>query len=228
MSADELADDIAALRSALVTAADPTRAPAMAAYMKDRFPFLGVPAPARRVAQRDFLEDRRNGGAGDALGAADACWAEPEREFQYVGVDLLRRRVGRLRSQDLGRVERLIRTRSWWDTVDLLATHVVGPMVAADDALQRTMDRWIADDDMWIARTAILHQLGYGARTDAERLFAYVDRRCDDQEFFIRKASGWALREYAKTAPDAVRGYVADRGDRLSGLTRREALKHLA
>jgi 3-methyladenine DNA glycosylase AlkD len=110
--------------------------------------------------------------------------------------------------------------------VDALAANVIGPMVAADPALIATMDRWI-DDDLWIARAALLHQLTYRDRTDAERLFGYVDRRCGDTDFFIRKAAGWALREYAKTDPDAVRRFVARRGERLSGLTRREALKRI-
>ncbi len=125
------------------------------------------------------------------------------------------------------RVERLIRTKSWWDTVDVLAGHVVGPLVARNPGLTATIDAWIDDADFWIVRTAILHQLGYGADTDADRLFGYVDRRCSDTEFFIRKACGWALRQYARTDPEAVRAFVLDRGDRLSGLTRREALKHL-
>ena len=109
----------------------------------------------------------------------------------------------------------------------LILTAIVGPMVAADATLSATLDRWIDDEDHWIARTAILHQLKYRERTDADRLFRYIDRRASDTEFFLRKAAGWALREYAKTDPDAVRAYVDDCGDRLSGLTRREALKHL-
>lgn len=213
---------------ALAAAADPNRAPAMAAYMQGRFPFLGVGAAARRTAQREFVEGARHAAAPELLDAADRCWAQPEREFQYVASNLLRRGVGRLGAPHLPQIERLLRTKSWWDTVDLLAAHVVGPMVAADPALVAAMDRWIDDADFWIARTAILHQLTYGERTDADRLFDYVDRRCDDTEFFVRKASGWALRQYSKTNPDAVRRYVADRGDRLSGLTRREALKHVS
>ena len=218
------ADRIDDLRRDLTAVAEPSRAAPMAAYMKGRYPFLGVPAPARRLAQKPFIGAGRAASSGELLDAADACWALPEREFHYVGTDLLVRWVRAIDSADLDRVERLIRTASWWDTVDALASNVVGPMVAVDRSLAQVMDRWI-DDDLWIARTAILHQLKYRDRTDADRLFAYIDRRSDDTEFFIRKAAGWALREYAKTDPDAVRRYVADRGDRLSGLPRREALK---
>ncbi len=221
------ADRIPDLRQALTESADPDRASQMAAYMQHRFVFLGVGAPARKVAERPFLAAGRGANSTELLDAADACWAQPEREFQYAGVDLLVRWVRSLSGSDLARVERLIRAASWWDTVDALAANVVGPIVAADASLGAVMDRWIDDDDRWIARSAILHQLKFRERTDARRLFDHVDRRCHEPDFFLRKASGWALREYAKTDPDAVRAYVAERGDRLSGLTRREALKHL-
>lgn len=220
------ADRVDDLRQELTAVADPARAPAMSAYMKHRFEFLGVPASARKTAQRGFVAACRGVGSGDLLDRADLCWSQPEREFQYTGTDLLARWVASIDADDLGRVELLIRTKSWWDTVDALAANVVGPMVAAEPSLVAVMDRWI-DDDLWVARSAILHQLRYRDRTDADRLFGYVDRRCADTDFFLRKAAGWALREYSKIDPDAVRRYVADRGDRLSGLTRREALKRI-
>lgn len=223
----ELVDLIPELRHELESVAQLDKAPQMKAYMKDRFEFLGVPTPERRSASQPFIAAGRQATAEQLLAAADACWAEPEREIQYVAASLLRRWHGTLDSTSLPRIERLIRLKSWWDTVDSLAGGVVGPLVASDQGLTATMDTWIDDPDFWIARTAILHQLGYGADTDADRLFGYVDRRCADTEFFIRKACGWALRQYARHDPDAVRAYVLDRGEQLSGLTRREALKHL-
>jgi len=198
----------------------------MAAYMKHRFEFLGVPAPPRRSAQRPFVAGGKGLTSNELIDDADACWSQPEREFQYVGTDLLVRWVGSIGSGELPRVEALIRTKPWWDTVDALAANVVGPMVAADPSLVEVMDHWI-DDELWVARVAILHQLKYRDRTDTDRLFGYIDRRSGDTDFFMRKASGWALREYAKSDADAVRSFVADRGDRLSGLTRREALKRI-
>lgn len=224
MAADEI---VAELDRALRPLADGDRAAAMAAYMQHRFAFLGVAATPRRAAQRDTVRALSALAGDELLDVADACWDRPEREFQYTACDALRRYVDRLDGSHLPRVERLIRTESWWDTVDLLAAHVVGPLVRSDHSMIDVMDAWIADDDIWIARSAILHQLGARGDTDAERLFTYVDRRAGDTEFFIRKAAGWALREYAKVDPTAVRAYVEDRGARLSGLTRREALKHL-
>ena len=223
----ELVDLIPDLRQRLEALAQPDRAPRMKAYMKDQFEYLGVAAPARRQAGKSFVAAGREAGAEALLDTADALWSQPEREFHYVATDLLSRWKTRIGAIALPRVERLIRTNSWWDTVDVLAAHVVGSLVARNPGLSTTMDTWIDDPDIWIARTAILHQLGYGAGTDAERLFGYVDRRSGDTEFFIRKACGWALRQYARHDPEAVRRYVLDRGELLSGLTRREALKHL-
>ena len=121
----------------------------------------------------------------------------------------------------------LITTNSWWDTVDALAVHVVGTMVHRHRELAAVMDRWIDADDFWLARTAILHQLRWKSDTDTSRLFTYALRRAADNEFFIRKAIGWALRVYATTDPDAVRTFVDRHEDTLSALTQREARKHL-
>jgi len=216
---------ITELRHDLSSVADPDRRTAMSTYMKHRFVFLGVGAVVRKAASRSFVTAGTGLTSDELFDAADACWDEPEREFQYVGADLLRRHSSRL--DGLTRVERLIRSKSWWDTVDALAAHVVGPIARNDPGQVSTLDTWIDDDEIWVARTAILFQLGAGDATDRDRLFGYVDRRCDDTEFFIRKACGWALRQYARLEPDAVRDFVDSRGDRLSGLTRREALKHL-
>lgn len=219
---------IGELRAALIHVADPERAIGARRYMRDQFEFLGIPMAELRRAAKPFVTEHRRGPAGDLLDLVDELWDEPEREFQYVGVDLLRAGVRELDGTHLVRIERFVRTLSWWDTVDAIAAHVVGTIVAAERAsLAPRMDEWIDDADFWIARTAILHQLRYGADTDADQLFEHVDRRCADTEFFIRKACGWALRQYARHDPEAVRLYVDDRGDRLSGLTRREATKHL-
>ncbi len=121
----------------------------------------------------------------------------------------------------------LITTKSWWDTVDTLAAHTVGPLVAAHPELADTMDAWVGDENMWLSRTAILHQLRYKERTDAERLFRYCTARAGHKDFFIRKAVGWALREYAYTDPDGVRAYISEHRDNLSPLSVREASKHL-
>lgn len=114
--------------------------------------------------------------------------------------------------------------KSWWDTVDSLA-HAVGALVLAHPELAAEMDRWIADEDLWLRRVALLHQLDFGAQTDARRLFDYCARSAGETDFFARKAIGWALRQYSKTDPDAVCRFVAEHDAVLSPLSKREALR---
>ncbi len=209
------------------TRADPVRAKGAAAYMKGVAPFLGMPTAERRALSRTVLEGLPRPEEKDCAAIALRCWELPEREYAYFAVDYLRRYVGRCSSGFLPVARRLVVTVPWWDTVDPLAAHVVGPLVTADPELRSEMDAWIDDDHLWVARTALLHQLRYKEATDAERLFDYCLRRAGHPDFFIRKAIGWSLREYAKTDPDAVRDFVASARDRLSPLSVREALKHL-
>ena len=157
---------------------------------------------------------------------AEACWLQPEREWQYVACGYLRRHVAAASPAFIATARQLVTTKSWWDTVDTLASHTVGPLVRAHPTLGDVMDDWIRSDNHWLARTAILHQLGAKAATDADRLFRYCAARATDTEFFVRKAIGWALREYSKTDGPAVRRFVREHPD-LSGLSRREALKWL-
>lgn len=223
-------DPIAAvdeLGRGLEAEADPERAENMARYMKDHFAFFGVQSPVVRSLVKPILADARQATAEQIVRFTRLCWQRDQREFQYAGALMTRKWAGKLGPEHLPAVERLITTKSWWDTVDTLAAHTVGPMVRAHPELVATMDRWIEGDDLWLARTAILHQLGYKEATDGERLFRYCSMRAEESEFFLRKAIGWALRQYARTEPDAVRRFVADNEDRLSGLSKREALKHL-
>ncbi|USQ87047.1 DNA alkylation repair protein [Streptomyces phaeoluteigriseus] len=215
------------LTAAYAAAADPARATAMRAYMKDVAPFLGIPTPERRALSRSVLAGLPRPGEADCTAVGLRCWALPEREYHYFAVDYLRRYAGRCSSAFLPVARRLITTVSWWDTVDLLAVHVVGPLVAADPRLTAEMDAWITDDDLWVARTALLHQLGYKDRTDADRLFGYCLRQSGHPDFFVRKAIGWCLREYAKSDPDAVRAFLARERGRFAPLTVREALKNI-
>ncbi|MDH6127241.1 DNA alkylation repair protein [Kitasatospora sp. GP82] len=213
------------LEPAFRAAADPVQAARMSAYMRHQFSFLGLPAPARRTLARTVLEGTPHPAEADCTALALACWELPEREYQYFATDYLARYADRCSSAFLPTVRHLISTRSWWDTVDPLASHVVGRLVAADPGLRAEMDAWIRSDNLWIARTALLHQLRHRGRTAADRLFTYCTLRSGDSDFFIRKAIGWALREYGKTEPTAVRRYVEQSS--LSPLSVREALKNL-
>ena len=218
---------VAEIEAVLEPLADPANAEPMVAYMRDQFPFLGIKTPERRAAVKPIMMRAKDWSAEDLLDVADALMAQPEREFSSVATEFLRKWNGHLRSEHLVRIRTLIQTKSWWDTVDALAIHTLGTVVRADRELQTEMDEWIHDDDFWVARSAILHQLMWKDDLNAERLFRYCDLRCGDTEFFIRKALGWALRQHARTDPDTVRSYVATNADQLSGLTKREALKHI-
>jgi 3-methyladenine DNA glycosylase AlkD len=215
------------LTAAYAAAADPARAAAMGAYMKNVAPFLGLPTPERRVLSRAVLAGTPRPDEADCTAIALRCWALPHREYHYFAVDYLRRHAGRCTSAFLPVARRLVTTVPWWDTVDPLAAHVVGALVAADPRLTAEMDAWIADDDVWVVRTALLHQLRYKERTDADRLFAHCLRQSGHEDFFIRKAIGWALREYAKTDPEAVRAFLAREHGRFTPLSVREALKNI-
>lgn len=199
----------------------------MAAYMRHRFGFLGIPTPARRALFQDVLADLRAPTQSDLLAVAEACWLLEQREYQYFGTDLLVRHAARLTAGSLPALERLVTTKSWWDTVDALASRVVGPVVARDPRSVSRLDAWIMSDDIWLIRTALLHQLRYRSTTDPSRLFRYCQARAGHPEFFVRKAIGWALREYARSNPDAVRRFVADHSGQLSSLSVREALRNL-
>ncbi|MFZ4517814.1 MAG: DNA alkylation repair protein [Microthrixaceae bacterium] len=219
------ADLVGEVLDGLLARADPVRAADMRAYMRDQFDFLGVPTPARRAASKELVRAARRAPEPEVVAVIDRVWARPEREFRYVGSDMARAASPRWGPDRLVDLRRWVTTDSWWDTVDSLAVST-GNLVRAHPGLAREMDRWIDDDDLWVARVALLHQLGWKDAVDQERLFRYCEQRAADTEFFIRKAIGWALRDHARTDPGAVRRFV-DAHPGLSGLSRREALKHL-
>lgn len=212
------------LTAVLPAAADPAHGPVMAAYMRNRYAFLGIRAPRLTAVLRGVFVDFRSPGEDDLREIALGCWELPYREYQYAACAYLRRHITVAGPGFLPTARELITTKSWWDTVDTLAAHVVGPLVARHPPLAATIDEWAAGDELWLTRTAILHQLGYRERTDTERLFGYCALRAGHPDFFIRKAIGWALRQYAYVDPAAVAAFCARTP--LSPLSVREALKH--
>jgi 3-methyladenine DNA glycosylase AlkD len=216
------------LDTAYEQAQDPQRAAPMAAYMRHQFPFLGIPGPSQKLISRQVMAGLDRPTQADLTAVALACWQRPQREFQYFACTLLRRHA-RFCSEDfLPTVEHLIITRSWWDTVDTLASHVAGPLVRRHPGATSVTDEWLTSDNIWLIRAALLHQLTFKEDTDAVRLFRYCTVQAGHPDFFVRKAIGWALREYGRTNPAAVRGYVTSHQSRLAALTVREALKNLA
>jgi 3-methyladenine DNA glycosylase AlkD len=222
--ADEVLDRLVRLFDA---AREPERAVRTAAYMRGQFAFLGFSSPTQRALGRSVVAGLPRPTEGDLRTVALACWDLDEREYQYFACGWLRRHVDVPGPGFIETARTLITTKSWWDTVDSLATRFVGVLVRRHPQLVDEMDAWSADGNMWLVRTAILHQLHYGTDTDTERLFGYCSRQAGHRDFFVRKAIGWALRHYARTDPDAVRRYVDQNRGTLSPLSVREATKHL-
>jgi 3-methyladenine DNA glycosylase AlkD len=164
----------------------------------------------------------------DYMAAVRALWTRPHREEKYCAIRLA---VDYPQYVTIGSVplyRQMIIEGGWWDFVDDIAARLVGNVLLNDRArMHPKLDRWIDDPNMWIRRTAILSQLKHKAATDQDQLFGYSLKRADEKEFFIRKAIGWALREYAKTQPGTVRAFALEHRERLSGLSFREATKHL-
>lgn len=218
------ADALERIVAALSAHRDPVRAEGMSAYMRGQFAFLGIPTGERRALHKVALAAMPAPSETDLAGLSRALYALAAREYQYVAVDHLVRHVAVCGSGFLALARELVTTKSWWDTVDGLAAQVVGPLVMRYPELVSEMDGWVEDSNLWVARTAILHQLKYKDRTDEARLFRFCERRAADREFFIRKAIGWALREYSKTNPSAVQAFIARNDARLSGLSKREGM----
>lgn len=223
------AERVAAIEAALRPLADPVKALEMRAYLKDQFGFLGLAAPVRRLAVKALGLTRMHH-ADELLDTARLLWALPEREFRYTAVDLLRQQSKCLRPWHLPQIQALMQQDAWWETVDSLSA-VVGDVLhaargSADDP-QTLMDAWVQDADYWLRRCAMIHQLGWREDTDLARLHAYALRLAPEKEFFIRKAIGWAFRDLARWDPDGVRSFLNGHRAQFSGLTLREALKHL-
>jgi 3-methyladenine DNA glycosylase AlkD len=219
------------IRGALVAVADAEKAPQMQAYMKSAMPYHGVPAPVFKGVCRDLFAAYAPVDAAawrrDVLGV----WREARfREERYAAIALSGHRAARtFQTLDaLPMYEELIVTGAWWDYVDSIAESRVGKLlVAYPKEMRKTMLAWSTSPDMWKRRTSIICQLKRREETDLDLLYRCIEPSIDSKEFFLRKAIGWALRQLAWTDPEEVVRYVAANEARLSGLSRREALKNV-
>lgn len=168
--------------------------------------------------------------ATDVLQLADLLWEMPQREYQYIAIDLLAQHKKVLGLQDISALIQLAQKKAWWDSVDGLAA-VIGDIVFLSRAnspdAQACMDQALQHASMWVRRIAMTHQLGWRLQTDTTRLFSYALQLAAEDDFFIRKAIGWALRDYARWQPAQVRDFVSAHQMQMSSLSVREALKHL-
>jgi 3-methyladenine DNA glycosylase AlkD len=219
------------VRAVLTPIAEPARAPKMQAYMKSEMPYLGVPAPKLHAALRDLFATYPFDSAETWRADVLALWRTAEvREERYAAIQLTGHRKAKpFQTLDaLPMYEEMIVDGAWWDYVDEIAANRIGPLLAAyPKEMTRTMRAWSRSPSMWKRRTSILCQLGFKGQIDVELLYACIAPSISSKEFFLRKAIGWALRQHAKYDPAEVARYVAAHEAEISGLSKREALKHV-
>lgn len=204
---------------------NPEAALSIEKYMKNQFKVVGMRAPELNQVTKELI---RNLGLPDKSELTDVIqelWGLPEREYQYFGVSLLTRLASTFEPEDIAILEYAITQKPWWDTIDVIAAHPVGDyFLKFPDLMAERIDSWLSSDDFWLYRSALLCQLGWKQQTREDLLYGTIERCIDSSEFFVRKAIGWALREYSKTNPDSVISFV-EAHQTMSGLSRREALK---
>ncbi|MDP5011299.1 MAG: DNA alkylation repair protein [Crocinitomicaceae bacterium] len=208
-------------------AADSKKSLAMSKYMKGLFVFHGIPSPKRKDIQKEWYNSINKNGNVEIRTLILELWNQNEREFHYAAIDLLIRQPKKfIQEADSELMEFLITTHSWWDSVDLIASHCVRnycsqfPIEGA-----KLIKKWRKSDNMWLNRACLLHQLKYKKETDFEMLSSLIEQYQRKKEFFIQKAIGWSLREYSKTNPTAVKAIIEKVN--LQGLAKREGSKYL-
>jgi 3-methyladenine DNA glycosylase AlkD len=221
-----LADQIEATLRAAGTA---ERAEAEKRYLKSDIEHLGAGVPAVRGAMRRLRKERPQLERAEVLALVEALWKKPVHERRMAAVEVLDAYADRLEAEDLALVERLIRQARTWALSDNLSATVAGALVERYPALAKSLDRWAKDDDFWIRRGAMLALLKplRAGKGDWARFGRYADAMLEEKEFFIRKAIGWVLRDASKKAPERVVAWLRPRAGRASGVTLREAVKHL-
>jgi 3-methyladenine DNA glycosylase AlkD len=219
------------IRRGLKNAADAGKASAMRRYMKSAMPFRGVQSAAQRQIYRRTFAAHELPDASSWQDTALALWRTARyREERYAAVELTGfARYRRFQTLEaLPMYEEMIVAGAWWDFVDAVAIHRIGPLVTAyPRTMTPRMRRWSGAENLWKRRAAIICQVTFKERTNLDLLYACIEQNLDDREFFIRKAIGWALRQYGRTDPAEIRRFVKAHAGRLSGLSQREALKNI-
>ena len=195
-------------------------------YMRNQFQFIGIRSPRRKEISRPFLRRENLPDLDNTDQIVRQLWDLPEREFQYFAMDLVGKYVKKAEIDIITLLEHMVINKSWWDTVDLIAGTQVGNYFKKyPQQIIPCTEKWMAVDNFWLQRTALLFQLKYKQSTDEDLLYTYIKRLCHLKEFFIQKAIGWSLREYSKTNPLSVEQFVKANQAELAPLSKREALK---
>ena len=204
--------------------ADRRLAAPMSAYMRNLFPFLGIAKPKRAELSKDFLKQAKGTAAVDWK-FIGKCWTL-EREFQYLAIEYLKATAKLLTIDDIPRLKKLASAKSWWDTIDCL-DQIIGGIAARNPKTNDILIEWSTDDNFWLRRIAIDHQLRRKEKTDTKLLSKIITNNFGSREFFINKAIGWSLREYSKTNPEWVRRFIGKHRNEMSALSIREAGKYI-
>lgn len=206
----------------------PENAIAMENYMKDHFSFYGIKTEKRRMIFKAVLKENQVEVAENARNIAIELYSKKQRELHYCGIEILMKELKkRYQKKDISLIEFLIVTNSWWDSIDVIAKYILGEyLMQFPEETERVIQKFSDSDTMWLNRSAILFQLDYKQKTNTGLLFALCQKHSVSNDFFIRKAIGWALREYGKTNPSAVLKFVE--ANNLKPLSKKEALKNIA
>ncbi|NLB63423.1 MAG: DNA alkylation repair protein [Fibrobacter sp.] len=213
------------IQNTLKVAANDDEAKSMRRSMREQFDFLGIKAPKRRELLRETFKANPPEKAEEIEIVIKELWQLPYREMQYAASDYLFLYRSMLGARHINLIKELVITRSWWDTVDTLATRSIGDLALRYKQVRTSMDKWIRNPNLWIRRSALLYQLRYREYTDWDKLQAYCLQCAHEEDFYIRKAIGWALREYGKINPIEVKRFALTND--FSTLTTREALKNI-
>ncbi len=205
---------------------DPEKAIQMSRYMKNQFGYYGIQATHRRELSRSFIKEEGIPIKSELFETLKKLWALPQREYQYFGMELAAKFRKKPEVSDIEIFEWMILHKSWWDTVDFIASNLVGNYFQSyNQQTNKIMADWLDSGNMWLQRTSLIFQLKYKNSTNTDLLSKQINALKHSKEFFIKKAIGWALREYAKTDPHWVHQFVSQ--TELSPLSKREALKNL-
>ena len=204
---------------------DKENAIAMAKYMRNLFEFYGLATPKRKKLYKDFLKEEKKNKKVD-WDFLNKCYLDSHREFQYLVSDYLITMNDYLTYDDIPKIKKYIKTKQWWDTIDFL-DRVIGEIGLKDNRVDDLMLEWSCDNDFWVRRIAIDHQLCRKEKTNTELLEKILVNNFGSDEFFINKAIGWALRDYSKTNPLWVREFLSKYKDKMSNLSIKEASKYI-
>jgi 3-methyladenine DNA glycosylase AlkD len=215
------------LENAFQKNSHPENALAMAKYMKNNFSFFGIKTDNRRLIFKTLCKENSKEIAESPRAIALELYSKTQRELHYCAIEILIKQLkGNYKKEDIQLIEKCIVTNSWWDSVDTIAKYILGEyLLEFAFETENVIERFSNSENMWLNRSAILYQLGYKQKTNFDLLQSECEKHKNSNEFFIQKAIGWALREYAKTNPLAVINYVTKTN--LKPLSRKEALKNI-